>query len=183
MSRVSSLLAFFMMILYPFVIWWGYGQIEPRFLAGLLLVVGVIRLPVMGASAAGRCWLAGTLLLSFIAVWGNDSLPLKLYPVLVNAAMLGVFAYSLFVPPSIVERLARMREPDLSAQSIGYTRRVTQVWCIFFAGNGALALVTALWASAATWSLYNGIIAYLLMALLFASEYRIRCNFKRRLDA
>jgi uncharacterized membrane protein len=172
-----------MMILYPFAIWWGYGQVEPRFLAGLLLLAGLIRLPAMRASPAGRWWLAGTLLLLLMAVWGNDFLPLKLYPVLVNAAMLSIFAYSLFVPPSIVERWARMREPDLPAQSIGYTRRVTQVWCIFFAVNGALALVTALWASAATWSLYNGVIAYLLMGLLFAGEYGIRCNFKRRLNA
>ena len=171
------------MILYPFAIWWGYGQVEPRFLAGLLLLAGLTRLRAMRASAAGRWWLAGTLLLLLIAVWGNDFLPLKLYPVLVNAAMLSIFAYSLFVPPSIVERWARMREPDLPAQSIGYTRRVTQIWCIFFVVNGALALVTALWASAATWSLYNGVIAYLLMGLLFAGEYGIRCNFKRRLNA
>jgi uncharacterized membrane protein len=180
---VSTVLAFFMMILYPFVIWWGYRQVEPRFLAGLLLLAGLIRLPVMGTSAAGRWWLAGTLLLLLIAVWGNDFLPLKLYPVLVNAAMFSVFAYSLFVPPSIVERWARMRESNLPAQSIGYTRRVTQVWCIFFAVNGGLALVTALWTSTATWSLYNGVIAYLLMGLLFAGEYGIRCNFKRRLNA
>jgi uncharacterized membrane protein len=48
--------------------------------------------------------------------------------------------------------------------------------------NGGVALVTALWASAATWSLYNGFVAYLLMGVLFAGEYGIRCNFKRRLN-
>ena len=42
-------------------------------------------------------------------------LPLKLYPVLVNAALLGVFAYSLISPPSMIERFARIREPDLPA--------------------------------------------------------------------
>jgi uncharacterized membrane protein len=59
---------------------------------------------------------------------------------------------------------------------------VTQVWCVFFALNGGVALVTALWTSAATWSLYNGFVAYLLMGLLFAGEYAIRCNFKRRVN-
>jgi uncharacterized membrane protein len=100
----------------------------------------------------------------------------------VNAAMLSVFTYSLFVPPSMVEQFARRREPDLPPQSVTYTRRVTQVWCVFFALNGGIALVTALWASTATWSLYNGFVAYLLMGLLFAGEYGIRCNFKRRLN-
>ena len=136
----------------------------------------------MSAGAAGTGCLAVTLLLSLIALWVNHFLALKLYPVLVNAAMLSVFTYSLFVPPSMVEQFARRREPDLAPQSVSYTRRVTQVWCVFFALNGGVALVTALWASAATWSLYNGFIAYLLMGLLFAGEYGIRCNFKRRLN-
>jgi uncharacterized membrane protein len=160
----------------------GHGQVEPRFFAGLLLLAGFMRLPLMSAGAAGNGWLAITLLLSPIALWVNHFLALKLYPVLVNAAMLGVFTYSLFVPPSIVEQFARRREPDLAPQSVAYTRRVTQVWCVFFALNGGVALVTALWASVATWSLYNGFIAYLLMGVLFAGEYGIRCNFKRRLN-
>jgi uncharacterized membrane protein len=170
------------MVLYPFAIWLGHEQVEPRFFAGLLLLAGVVWLPAMRAGAAGVGWLMGTLLLSLIALWNNHFLALKLYPVLVNAAMLTVFTYSLFVPPSMVERFARRREPDLPPQSVTYTRRVTQVWCVFFALNGGIALVTALWASAATWSLYNGFVAYLLMGLLFAGEYRIRCNFKRRLN-
>lgn len=170
------------MVLYPFAIWLGHGQVEPRFLAGLLLLVGLMRLPAMRAGAAGIGWLVGTLLLSFITLWGNHFLALKLYPVLVNVAMLTVFTYSLFVPPSIVEQFARRREPDMAPQSVTYTRRVTQVWCVFFALNGGVALVTALWTSAATWSLYNGFVAYLLMGLLFAGEYAIRCNFKRRVN-
>ena len=76
--------------------------------------------------------------------------------------------------------LIQVREPDLPPQAIGYTRRVTQVWCGFFAINGAIAVITALWASSATWSLYNGLIAYLLMGLLFAGEYLTRWHFKAR---
>ena len=170
------------MVLYPFAIWLGHGQVEPRFFAGLLLLAGVMWLPAMRAGAAGVGWLVGTLLLSLIALWNIHFLALKLYPVLVNLAMLTGFTYSLVVPPSMVERFARRREPDLPPQSVTYNRRVTQVWCVFFALNGGMALVTALWASAATWSLYNGFVAYLLIGVLFAGEYGIRCNFKRRLN-
>ena len=170
------------MVLYPFAIWLGHGQVEPRFFAGLLLLAGFMRLPVVRAGAVGTGWLIGTLSLSLIALWDNHFLVLKLYPVLVNAAMLSVFTHSLFVPPSIVEQFARRREPELAPESVTYTRRVTQVWCVFFVLNGGIALVTALWASAATWSLYNGFIAYLLMGFLFAGEYGVRCNFKRRLN-
>jgi uncharacterized membrane protein len=83
----------------------------------------------------------------------------------------------------MIERFARMSAPDLPAQAIGYTRRVTQVWCVFFAINGAIALVTALWAAPAIWTIYNGLVAYLMMGLLLAGEYVVRWHFKRQLHA
>lgn len=166
-------------IFYPLAIWLGQGKVEPRWLAGLLLLAAATRLPALKLSRAARWSGAGALLLAAAALWGNAMLPLKLYPVLVNCALLIAFGYSLAAPPSMVERLARLREPDLPAAAIGYTRRVTQVWCVFFFINGALALGTALWASHAIWSLYTGVIAYLLMGLLFGAEYLLRMRFKR----
>mgnify|MGYP003575470948 FL=1 len=180
---VSTLVMICISLIYPLAVWLGYGQIEPRILAGLLVLAGLTRLHMLKISQAGCWWIAGTLLLFIVAVWSNVLLPLKLYPVLVNAALLGVFAYSLISPPSIIERFARIREPNLPVPAIGYTRRVTQVWCIFFAANGVIALITALWASSATWTLYNGLIAYLIMGLLFAGEYAVRWHFKKQLNA
>ena len=119
------------------------------------------------------------LLLAACALWANALLPLKLYPVLVNAVLLALFGYSLIVPPSMIERFARLREPDLPDAAIGYTRRVTQVWCVFFVINGSIAFGTALWARPAVWSLYTGVISYILMGLLFAIEYLVRLRFKR----
>jgi uncharacterized membrane protein len=99
---------------------------------------------------------------------------LRLYPVLVNAGMLELFAWSLHSPPSLVERLARLQHPDLPPEGVRYTKRVTLVWCLFFIINGGIALITALWGSMAVWTLYNGLIAYLLMGILFAGEYIVR---------
>ena len=167
-------------LLYPLVIWLGHGQVEPRLLAGLLVLAALMRLPSLKISGVGRWWLGGALLLAALAVWNNAMLPLKLYPVLVSAAMLAAFGYTLIAPPSMVERLARLRDPALPPGAIAYTRRVTQVWCGFFAVNGLIALATALWASPAAWSMYTGLISYLLMGLLFGGEYLIRMRFKRR---
>jgi uncharacterized membrane protein len=179
----SALLVVFSTMIYPLAVWLGEGQIEPRFLAGLLVLAGLTRLYKLKISWAGRWCMGGTLLLFMLAVWSNALLPLKLYPVLVNVALLGAFAYSLISPPSMIERFARMREPDLPQEAIDYTRRVTQIWCGFFSVNGAIALMTALWATPATWTLYNGFIAYLMMALLFAGEHVFRWHFKRHLNA
>jgi uncharacterized membrane protein len=179
---VSTLAMLLITLIYPLAVWLGQGQIEPRFLAGLLVLAGLTRVHMLKISQGGRWWLGGTLVLFILAVWSNVLLPLKLYPVLVNGALLGVFAYSLIFPPSMIERFARIHEPNLPSRATGYTRRVTQVWCIFFAANGAIALMTALWASPATWTLYNGLIAYVMMGLLFAGEYVVRWHFKRQLN-
>lgn len=169
------LLTVFLTLIYPLTIWFAEGRFEPRLLAGILLLAGLVRLVSFGFDRPARwIWAGATVLLVLLAIWGNEMLPLKLYPVLVNATLLGAFGYSLIVPPSAVERMARLREPNLPPQAIAYTRRVTQVWCGFFAVNGAVALYTALYASSAQWSFYNGFVAYILIGLLFAGEYCVR---------
>jgi uncharacterized membrane protein len=167
-------------LLYPLAIWLGHGEAEPRLFAGLLLLAAITRLCTTKMGKAARWWIAGALLLAAATVWANAWMPLKLYPVLVNGVMLGVFGYSLLSPPSLIERIARMKEPGLPAAAVGYTRRVTQVWCVFFFLNGSIALATALWASPAIWSLYNGVIAYGLMGTLFGAEYLVRLRFRRQ---
>lgn len=174
MRRASTLLAVILTVIYPLAIWVAEGSLEPRLLAGVLLLAGLLRLFTAHVSKASRWWFAGTMLLVFLAVWANMMYPLKLYPVIVNATLLGLFWYSLIVPPTAVERIARLREPHLPAQAIGYTRRVTQVWCVFFIVNGAVALYTALYASSALWSFYNGLLAYVFIGLLLAGEYCVR---------
>ena len=68
-----------------------------------------------------------------------------LYPVLVNAVLLAVFAASLWKPPSVIERLARLRHPDLPPEGVRWVTNVTRVWCGFFVLNGGIALWTAFW--------------------------------------
>lgn len=174
-----TVLAAAITLLYPLAIWFGHGRIEPRWLAGLLLLAALSRLPALKLSNAARWTVAGALVLVAAAIWSNLLLPLKLYPVLVNVAMLAGFSYSLSTPMSAVERMARLRGEDFPPVAQAYMRKVTQVWCGFFIFNGAIAFGTALWAPEAVWSLYTGVISYALMALLFGAEYLVRLRFKR----
>lgn len=180
MRRVIGFLAVALMLLFPMALWLGEGRVAPAWLAALLLLAGLARLPNVAPAVATQYWAGGTILLALLAYWSGALLPLRFYPVLVNAVFLTVFAYSLMVPPSTIERLARLQDPNLPPAAIAYTRGVTQVWCGFFALNGAIALYTAMFSSIAQWSFYNGFLAYLLMGLLFAGEYCARCYFKRR---
>lgn len=180
-SRVPTISAVLITLTYPLAVWLAEGRVEPRLTVGLLVLAGLTRWPGLSCDYASRWWLGAISILVIAAIWANGSLPLKLYPALVNGALLAMFTYSLMAPPTVVERLARLREPDLPPQAIAYTRRVTQVWCGFFVINGCVALLTALYASSALWWFYNGFVAYFLMGLLFAGEYCVRRRFKRRL--
>lgn len=166
---------------YPLIVYFSLGHVEPRYLALLLLVLGGLRWMAGGAQVSQARWLAlAALLLAGSTALLNVSLPLKLYPVLVNLVLLAVFATSLVRGPSVVERIARMQEPDLDAHGQAYARRVTEVWCAFFVLNGSLALATALWASAEAWALYNGLIAYLLIGALMGGEWLLRRTLRAR---
>jgi uncharacterized membrane protein len=100
---------------------------------------------------------------------------------MVSAVLLGVFGASLWRGPTIVERIARLHEPQLPAAAVAYTRKVTIAWCAFFLANGALSAATALWASEQLWVLYNGLLAYVLIGAFFAIEWLLRQRMRARL--
>lgn len=172
MKRIINAVIGLLTLLYPFAVYFSVQHIEPRLVAVLLAVLLLARLG--GADGPMRPMLFMGLLFAAFAAWHNQLLTLRFYPVIVNLALLALFATSLFYPPSVVERMARLKTPDLPPQGIIYTRRVTQVWCLFFMLNGSVALITAIWSSFEVWSLYNGFIAYVLIGLLFAGEYWVR---------
>lgn len=166
---------------YPLIVYFSLGRIEPRYLALLLLVLGALRWLAGGAQVLQARWVAlAVVVLAGSTALLNMSLPLKLYPVLVNFALLMVFGLSLRRGPSVAERIARLQEPDLDPRGVAYTRRVTQLWCGFFVLNGSLALATSFWASEAVWALYNGLIAYVLIGMLMAGEWLVRRHLRAR---
>ena len=124
---------------------------------------------------------AAAVLLVALGGLGHAELGMRAYPVAVNAVMLAIFLSSLWRGVPVIERLARLREPELPAAGIRYTRNVTWAWCGFFILNGAIASWTALYASLATWTLYNGAISYGLIAVMFTGEWLIRHQLRSRL--
>lgn len=154
-------------------------------MAVTLALVAVLVVRSLGGFAGGANLMPTWLALSITGVMAaltliNADLAMRSYPVLMNVAMLMIFARSLLRPPTVIERLARMMEPDLPDSGVRYTRNVTWVWCGFFVANGAVAMWTVLFASLEIWALYNGVIAYALMGLLFAGEFAVRRVVKSR---
>ncbi len=177
-------MATILVVVYPIAIYFGIQHFEPKFLALLLLAILILRLlsPSKSQQALASpkskyiIFFAGLLLIG-ASFFFNSLEALKLYPVLINLSMLILFSASLYYPPSIIERFARIKNPELPPEGVEYTKKVTKVWCGFFVLNGLIALYTALFTSNEIWTLYNGLLSYLLMGVLFAAEFTYRKLF------
>ena len=161
-----------LIMLYPIAVYFGIQYVEPWKIAVILLFLIIIRSPIDKKS--NMILLVIGSIFCALAIWNNNLITLRFYPVLINLIFLYLFVHSLYYPPPIIERIARLQHPDLPEQGVIYTRKVTKVWGLFFFVNGLIALFTAIWSSFAWWSLYNGFITYLLMGLLMAVEYLVR---------
>jgi len=186
-----SLLVAGALVLYPLLMYISESRLGVQWMAIGVIAVCVLRVaayrfaaptaPAQAALGARELLLicCGAIALALVSMWRGSSNAMLYYPVLVSAVLLIAFGGSLFSPPTVVERIARLRDKDLPQQAIPYLRRVTAAWCVFFVANGAIALYTAAATSFETWALYNGLIAYLLIGAMFAGEFLIRIRVMR----
>lgn len=167
-------------ILYPLLAAVGVRVLGPGWvLAGLFILillraVPAIRSRVPGALTYGLLAAAGVVAL--VAIY-DRALSVRLYPAVMNTAMLAAFALSLWRGPSMIERFAPLLDPHYDERDAPYARKVTWVWCGFFLLNGAISVWTALYADWNLWALYNGLVAYTAMGALFLGETLIRPRF------
>ncbi|RQR36181.1 hypothetical protein DIE23_08250 [Burkholderia sp. Bp9143] len=165
---------------YPLVILFAWQSLSPRYV-GCLLVALLWLQRTIGkgtlANALNRLttldWcVAGALTALSVAIAVTDSERLlHLYPACVSAGLLVAFGATLRGGPTMIEKFARLTHPEPTSEIVRYTRRVTQVWCAFFLVNGGFSVYTALYWSRASWALYNGLVAYVLIGALLAGEW------------
>ena len=182
-------------LVYPFVVFYGLAEFSIRWVSFTLLLLFSIRLLILRKSTSIKnnsaqvlgpiaSKVISVLVLSFLlfSFLFDLELGLLFYPVIINSALALIFSYSLVNPPPVIERLARLTQADLPAHAVIYTRTVTKVWLGFFILNGLVACYTALFTSLQTWTIYNGFIAYILMAILFCREYLVRLRVQKLND-
>ncbi|WP_297700865.1 AMP-binding protein [uncultured Fibrobacter sp.] len=136
----------------------------------------------------GLALVALMLLCGGLAFFADNIMFLKFYPVMVSLSLLSFFAFSLWKKPSFVFRLANLGDKTLRTSPERffverYCDRVTLVWCIFFILNASIAFATALVGSDRIWSLYNGLISYILIGILFAVEFMVRKMMQKKMHS
>jgi uncharacterized membrane protein len=166
---------------YPFLVYWGIQNYDAAMLLPLLAVMLVLRWFTDRQGRDRRVIVFSIIGLMLVTLFAGARQGLMFYPVLVNAGLLLVFASSLFAHQTVIEKIARIKEPDLPPEGVAYTRKVTWVWCGFFLFNGFVSALTIAWGSEQLWMLYNGFISYLLIALLVVGEWVVRYRIKRKI--
>lgn len=170
-----------LLLSYPLLVWWLAQQGFMRELLYVLAAILLIQALSLGVKNPRSYLALSALVVVLLVAWFTDPLTGVLYyPVWMNISLLVLFSISLIHPPAVVTRLAILMEGELSPAAVRYTERVTLTWALFFAINGGIAWWTVYLGDMDLWALYNGFIAYLLMALLMSVEWSIRRVVKKR---
>jgi uncharacterized membrane protein len=162
-------------ILYPFLVYFGLPHLAPAALVVLAVGIGGLQLHRRRGGGIMPRWsllLIPCVMLALLAV--RPVLAVQAYPPLISLCLAATFAWSLARPPTAIERIARLSNPDLPPAAIAYTRVVTKVWMMFFLANAAIATACALWFTVAIWTLWTGLVSYVLIGVLFIGELMVR---------
>lgn len=169
-------------VVYPLAIWFALAHYSPR-TVGILVAATIVPIMIVRHHDAPRehLWAVMRIPLVVVAVLAagivfDDARFLLMVPVLINTGLLITFGASLGKASDmpIIERFARMQEPELSDDKQRHCRQATVAWCVFFVLNASAAAVLALAAPVSWWATYNGGIAYALIGCMFVGEYIVR---------
>lgn len=183
--RWLTVLSAIALLAYPLAVYYGlhFGGITT--VAGVLVVLFLVRMvggkqvPIKELKYIAMVSGGAGIILAGLGWLFRSEGWFTFYPVIVNVVMFTVFFWTLSQPQSMIERFARLQEPDLPLSGVAYTRTVTKVWCVFFVINGSISLSTC-FLEMKIWMLYNGFISYLLIGTLFVTEWLVRQWIKRK---
>jgi uncharacterized membrane protein len=100
---------------------------------------------------------------------------LYLPPIAINLVLCWLFGRTLVrgrVP--LIARFAILEQGTLSAELASYTRTLTWLWTLLFAGAAVASLLLALSGDRDAWSVFTNFLNYLLVAVLFLGEFAYR---------
>jgi uncharacterized membrane protein len=182
MRKLSDMALLVVGVLYPFIVYFGMDHVSTPMFGLILGGLWLVRAPALLRQPGGRWMLAITLVYCAVLAFGGEEHLLRWYPSLICALLFAAFGLSLKFGPPMIERIARVAEPDLPPVAVAYTRKVTWVWVGFFFLNGTVGGILAQWGPLSWWTFYNGILAYSVMGTLFVGEWIFRQRLRRRIN-
>jgi uncharacterized membrane protein len=144
----------------------------------------VVLVPLLAAAAVGwrTRWRWPLLALALgVGMWlwvrpGRAPAALLAVHVSIYLGLLWLFARTLRQgrEPLVTGIARRVRGGTLPPEVVGYTRRATQAWCIFFACMATASTALFVFAPLPVWSLFANLLNLPLVAMMFLAEYCVR---------
>lgn len=168
-------------ITYPFLVYFGLSILPPSFFGLVLVVLLGLRFGVLLPKERLMYLPVLLVFLAYaIATVVFDSARLLLfYPAMVNVTFFLVFAFSLRSGEPLLLRFVRARGYAISDHTPRYLFWLTAIWAVFFIINALISIWTST-LSIQAWTLYNGLISYILVGILGAGELLFRRYYKKR---
>lgn len=160
-------------ICYPFVL---YFFPENEILFASMALICLLRMLSVQESYQRAIWavLSTIFLIYFFA---NIQELAYLYPIFINALLGTIFAISLkdeAIITKIAKKQASLKGKILDQKAISYTRNLTKIWIIFFILNAFISFILIFLDDKIYWTLYCGVISYILIGILFGAEILYR---------
>lgn len=179
MKTVLGVISALFIVASPWVLYWTLSQHRIDVAAAALIGWVIVRTIPIVVSARREQRIAALQLpaiaLAFAVLgWlSHDGTWLLVLPSATQGAFGLAFLRSLSGVP-LVEHFARMVKPELSPGELAHCRSWTRIWGGYLLVLAALGLGLARWAPLAVWTVYVGVVSYVLVGVLFAVEYLIR---------
>jgi uncharacterized membrane protein len=177
-ARVASIV---LAVIYPPVVYLGLTRFSTRGVSIVLLAMAVL---LAISRARGLSWsrlqgalvpLVPTIAAGVLAGITGQRWALLAAPVLVNVGLLVTFAATLRPGATpMIERFARLQDPELTPPKQAHCRQVTWTWIGFFAVNAVASAALAAFAPIEWWATWCGGLAYLCIGALMAGEWVVR---------
>jgi len=180
-SMLVRVLLILVVVAYPFIVYFGLSVFPPSFFGLVLAVAVALRFGVLSPDERSTVLPIVVFFLAYAiaAAILDSALLLLFYPALVNFTLCLVFALSLRSGEPLLLRVVRARGMTTSEHTPRYLYWLTALWAVFFVLNGLVSIFT-ITLSMRAWTLYNGLISYFIVAILFAGELLFRRYYKKR---
>jgi uncharacterized membrane protein len=133
-------------ISYPFLVYLGMNIVSSGMLLLGIILLLLLRLLILKSTLSARLltlkstvgplqiWplVIAIAVMAACAIFLSTEIAVRIYPIVISFCFGMIFCWSLVFPPTVIEIIARLREPEMGPRGVSYTRKVTVVWVLFF---------------------------------------------------
>jgi uncharacterized membrane protein len=175
---MGKILDAIVIFLYPLIVVIGMNTVGIRWTALIILLfIGrrIIGLVITNKEGTRIVLYQAIAMAAIVGIAGasKSAFALRMAPFMISLTFITTFALSLKTTP-IIERFARLSDPNLSDAEARYCGKLTKAWMGVLFANSVLVLCAAFVDNTLLWSILVGPASYALLGSPFVVEYPYR---------